>query len=831
MVICTPSTWAIGTGNLADPLRDPRPRLLRQRRRRHRRLPGPDRQARLPAGPGRHRHLAAAVLSLALRRTTATTSPTTRASIRPTARSSDFKRLPARGPPRAGCGSSPSWSSTTPRTSIPGSSAPAAPRRAAGSATSTSGATRRRSTRTPASSSRTSRRSNWTWDPVAKAYYWHRFYSHQPDLNFDNPRGPRAPCSRSLDFWLDMGVDGLRLDAVPYLYEREGTNCENLPRDARLPEGAARARRREVPEPHAAGRGQPVAGGRGRLLRRAATSATWRSTSRSCRGCSWRIRMEDRFPIVDILQQTPPIPDDCQWATVPAQPRRADAGDGDRRGARLHVPGLRHATRRRASTSGIRRRLAPLLGNDRRRIELMNGLLFSLPGTPVLYYGDEIGMGDNIYLGDRNGVRTPMQWSADRNAGFSRANPQKLYLPVITDPEYHYEAVNVEAQQSNPHSLLWWTKRLIALRKRHQAFGRGTLEFLHPENHQVLAFLRRYRGRVPAGRREPVALRPARGAGPLRVPRARRPWSCSAATRSPDRRPAVPADPGAALLLLVLPGDGARDDPPAPGDVGAEAEIPVLAIPGGWESCLEGRCRTDLETALARLLPTRRWFGGKARTIRQLEITESIALDLGARLALIAVEYTEGEPETYALPLAFAWGDRAGQVLRDWRPAVLARLQSDGPGGTGVLYDATWDTGFGRGLLEAIARRRRFKGSGGELAGSPAAAFREPARRGRPSRPSSGQSRATRRCGSGTGSCSRSSGGWRRGSTPTWRSGASSPSAPTSATRLRSPAGWRSGTPAMAVSRAPWASCTGSSPTRATPGPTRSTSWAATSSA
>src|SRR6478609_8395469 len=329
--------------------------------------------------------------------------------------------------------------------------------------------------------------SNWTWDPVAKAYYWHRFYSHQPDLNFDNPE-VRTAMLNAVDFWLDMGVDGLRLDAVPYLFEREGTNCENLPETHAF----LRDVRAHIDEKY-----------NDRML--LAEANQWPEDAVAYFGdgdeCNMAyhfplmprmfmaVRMEDRYPLVDILAQTPPIPDGCQWAIflrnhdeltlemVTDEERdymyRTYADDPQ---ARINL--------------GIRRRLAPLLGNDRRVIELVNALLLSLPGTPVIYYGDELGMGDNIYLGDRNGVRTPMQWSLDRNGGFSRANPQQLYLPVVSDPEYG--AVNVESQQGNSNSLLWWMKRLMALRKRYQAFGRGSLEFLYPENRKVLAYLREH---------------------------------------------------------------------------------------------------------------------------------------------------------------------------------------------------------------------------------------------------------------------------------------------------------------------------------------------------
>ncbi len=324
--------------------------------------------------------------------------------------------------------------------------------------------------------------SNWSWDSIADAYYWHRFYRHQPDLNFDNPR-VRAAILHELDFWLEAGVDGVRLDAVPYLFEREGTSCENLPETYEF----LREMRRHIDENFA-----------GRML--LAEANQWPEDAVAYFGQGdmaqmafhfplmprlfMSIHMEDRFPIVDIVRQTPAIPENCQWAVFlrnHAELTLEMVTDEERD----YMYRVYASEQRMRINLGIRRRLAPLLGNHRRRVELMNGLLFSLPGTPVLYYGDEIGMGDNVYLGDRNGVRTPMQWSQDRNAGFSRANPQKLYLPVIIDPEYHYETVNVEAQNQNPHSLLWWTKRMIALRKRYKAFSRGGIEFLNPDNRKV----------------------------------------------------------------------------------------------------------------------------------------------------------------------------------------------------------------------------------------------------------------------------------------------------------------------------------------------------------
>ena len=329
--------------------------------------------------------------------------------------------------------------------------------------------------------------SNWARDPVSKSYYWHRFFSHQPDLNYDNP-AVREEMWSIMQFWLEMGVDGFRLDAVPYLIEREGTSCENLPETHTI----LKDLRRRVDE-HFPGR---------MLL---AEANQWPADLRPYFGDGdefhmafhfpvmprmfMSVQLEDRKPIVDILQQTPAIPDPCQWClflrnhdeltlemvTDIERDYMYDTYAGDK-AMRLNL--------------GIRRRLAPLLDNDRRRVELMNGMLMSLPGTPIIYYGDEIGMGDNIHLGDRNGVRTPMQWDGGWNAGFSTADPENLYSPLILNPVYGYPAVNVYSQKRSGHSLLAWMKRIISARKSTQVFGRGSIEFLHPGNHRVLAYVR-----------------------------------------------------------------------------------------------------------------------------------------------------------------------------------------------------------------------------------------------------------------------------------------------------------------------------------------------------
>ena len=333
--------------------------------------------------------------------------------------------------------------------------------------------------------------SNWAWDQGTQQYYWHRFFSHQPDLNYDNPQVVKA-ITRVMQFWLDLGVDGLRLDAVPYLVERDGTSSENLPEthavlkklraamDERYPNRMLLAEANQRPDdtrPYFGDGDECHMAFHFPLMPR-----LWIA-----------LRKEDRTPIVEIMESTPAIPDDCQWALFLRNHDELTlemVTDEER-----DYMWTEYAADRRARINlGIRRRLAPLVDNSRRRIELLNVLLLSMPGTPVIYYGDEIAMGDNVYLGDRNGVRTPMQWTGDRNAGFSTADAAALYSPVIVDPVYGYQAINVEAQERIPGSLLHWMRRVIEVRRRYPVFGRGTLEFLHPDNRQVLAYLREYEG-------------------------------------------------------------------------------------------------------------------------------------------------------------------------------------------------------------------------------------------------------------------------------------------------------------------------------------------------
>ncbi|HZQ48753.1 MAG TPA: maltose alpha-D-glucosyltransferase [Candidatus Dormibacteraeota bacterium] len=563
--------------------------------------------------------------------------------------------------------------------------------------------------------------SNWTWDQVANAYYWHRFYSHQPDLNFDNPRVKEA-IFKTCDFWLDMGIDGMRLDAIPYLYEREGTNCENLAET----HGFLRELRKHIDDNYP-----------NRML--LAEANQWPEDAVSYFGsgdeCNMNfhfplmprlfmsIRMEDRFPIIDILAQTPAIPDNSQWALFL---RNHDELTLEMVTDEERDYMYRSYTQDRAAriNLGIRRRLAPLLGNDRRRIELMNGLLLSLPGTPVIYYGDEIGMGDNIFLGDRNGVRTPMQWSGDRNAGFSRANSQRLYLPVITDPEYHYEAVNVEAQAGNPHSLLSWMKRVIALRKQHRAFGRGTLELLRPENRKVLAFVRRYeseqilcvanlsrflqvveldlskfKGLVPVELFGSTEL-PAVGDSPYFL------------TLGPHSFYWFSMQPKASAQLAY--------DPHV-----AASTLPEVRVPGGWESVLDEGTRMRLESVLPGYIKNRRWFAGKARKLKSTLLTDYVDIRTAegmAYLSTIVCGYAEGDPETYLIPIAHANAAESQHVLERWPHAGIAWV-TDGEGQRGLLYDAFAPHGLSDALLSAMARRRRFSGPKGTLVGTTTKAF------------------------------------------------------------------------------------------------------------
>ena len=554
--------------------------------------------------------------------------------------------------------------------------------------------------------------SNWTYDPLAKQYFWHRFYSHQPDLNFDNPAVHEA-VFQVLDFWLDMGVDGLRLDAVPYLYEREGTNCENLPEthvylkslrahiDARYRNRMLLAEANQWPGDAAAyfGNGDEChMNFHFPLMPRLFMS----------------LQMEDRFPIIDILDQTPAIPENCQWAIFLRNHDELtlEMVTDEERDYMYRM----YASDPRARINlGIRRRLAPLLGGSRRKLELISMLLYSLPGAPVIYYGDEIGMGDNFFLGDRNGVRTPMQWSPDRNAGFSRASPQEVYLPVIIDPEYHFESVNVENQERNLTSLLWWTRRVISMRKRFAAFSRGTTQFLPIENGKVIAFIRQLESETVLivanlSRFAQIAeldLSAFAGQIPVEV-FSRNPF--------PLIKAQVPyvftLGPQDVYWLAIQTEEAAVPS--------AEYTVPVLSATPSLDILLDGVLTESLET---RILPAYlnacRWFGGKTRGIRLCRIADRIPFGDGPQLVLIDVTYFDGGVETYALPLHIATGAAATAIRQDAPQAVIARFVNEDA--ESILFDAVHDEHFRAALFEMMPGTKTLRAQRGIVSGFPGA--------------------------------------------------------------------------------------------------------------
>ncbi len=556
--------------------------------------------------------------------------------------------------------------------------------------------------------------SNWAWDSVAQAYYWHRFYYHQPDLNYDSPAVQDAVLEVA-DFWLSMGVDGMRLDAVPYLCVAEGTNCENLPETHAF----LKKLRKHIDEKYP-----------NRML--LAEANQWPEDAAKYYGAGdechmnfhfplmprlfMALRMEDNFPISDILNQTPSIPDNCQWALFLRNHDELTlemVSDEDRDymyKAYAQDPQAR-------INLGIRRRLAPLLGNDRRQIELLNSLLLSLPGTPVLYYGDEIGMGDNIYLGDRNGVRTPMQWSADRNAGFSRSNPQKLYAPVIVDPEYHYEAINVEAQQANSNSLWWWMKRLISTREHFQAFGRGSFELLHPENRKVLAFTRTYSGQhilVVANLSRFVQtveldLSAFNGMVPVEIfgrtkfpPIQECPYFFSLSPYS--------------FYWFTLQLQQTYIETPRP-----FSKPPILTVAGNWQNIFsQAEIKERLESILPNYLSAFSWFGGQNKVIQSTEIIEVIPVEYKQKetaFVFIEFHYTEGATETYFIPLSYIQSQEETnpKISED---KIIAELQIQQQEKSGILFDVLGDKDFLTMPLEAITKNKKYQGNNGFIKGT-----------------------------------------------------------------------------------------------------------------
>jgi maltose alpha-D-glucosyltransferase / alpha-amylase len=561
-------------------------------------------------------------------------------------------------------------------------------------------------------------KSNWTWDPVAKQYYWHRFFSHQPDLNYDNPRVIEEML-KIMRFWLDMGVDALRVDAIPYLVERDGTNCENLPETHAI----IKQLRREIDADYS-----------NRVI--LAEANQWPTDVRPYFGdgdeCHMAfhfplmpriymaLRQEDRLPITDIIAQTPGIPDACQWALFLRNHDELTL-EMVTHDERDYMYLAYSADPRMRINLGIRRRLAPLVDNNRRRIELLNSLLFSFPGTPILYYGDEIGMGDNIYLGDRNGVRTPMQWNADRNAGFSTATPARLYSPVIMDPVWGYEAINVEAQQSDTSSLLHWMRNMIALRKLFRGFGRGTIEFFDPPNRKVLAYLRqfeteqilcvanlsRFAQPVDLDLSKLEGLTPVEMLGYVEFP---------TIERQPYRFTLAPYS----FLWLELQ---RRTEPAEPR--GEFAEYQALEVTAGWTSLLEGAQAKRLETVeLQEFLPKQRWFGEKSRHLTAIKIVDWAELDTShSALALVEVQFDSGPSETYQLPLAMTWGEEANALRRAAPNAGIAAIVSKRV--EGLLHDGVFDDKMCAELLSLIQTARQLPTRHGSIQGLRGKAFQD----------------------------------------------------------------------------------------------------------
>ncbi len=550
--------------------------------------------------------------------------------------------------------------------------------------------------------------SNWAWDPVAGAYYWHRFFSHQPDLNYDNPL-VREAVTEALDFWLELGVDGLRLDAIPYLFEREGTNGENLP---------------ETHQELKRLRAHVDANYTDRML--LAEANQWPEDSVAYFGDGDECHMsfhfplmprlylalerETRLPIIDILEQTPPIPEGTQWAIFLRNHDELTlemVSEEERDYMwRTYAP-----DRRARLNLGIRRRLAPLIENDRRRIELLFSLLFSLPGTPVLYYGDEIGMGDNTFLPDRDGVRTPMQWSNDRNAGFSDANPQSLYLPVVVDPQFHYETVNVEAQHHNPNSLLWWVRRMIGRRAGHPVFGRGTIEFLSPENPHVLAYLREGEGETIlvvsnlSRHAQFVELDLGRFAG----------WKLIELLGRTEF-PGV----GDLPYLLTLSPYGFYWFSITPDVHESRAGDGELILDGPLDEAFQPG--QPLNEHLMEYVERQPWYQGRYRRRMAASVFDAIPIDPGEAgpatwIALLDVEYANGPDERYVIPVGLRFGDDLD--LPD--TAIVARVRRDEE--TGVLFDALMDPSFRTRMLADLVAGRTVLGSAGAIVCHPAASI------------------------------------------------------------------------------------------------------------
>ncbi|MDO8250940.1 MAG: maltose alpha-D-glucosyltransferase [Rhodoferax sp.] len=574
--------------------------------------------------------------------------------------------------------------------------------------------------------------SNWNWDPVAKAFYWHRFFSHQPDLNFDNPKVLEA-IFRTMRFWLDLGVDGFRLDAIPYLIERDGTSNENLPETHAV-----------IKQLRAAIDAQY----KNRFL--LAEANMWPEDVREYFGDSdechmayhfplmprmyMAIALEDRHPIVEIMQQTPEIPEDCQWAIFLRNHDELTLEMVTSK-ERDYMYLMYAADQRARINLGIRRRLAPLMENDPDRVKLMNGMLLSMPGSPIIYYGDEIGMGDNVFVGDRNGVRTPMQWSPDRNAGFSRADPQRLYLQPIMDALYGFEALNVETQARDISSLLNWTKRMLAVRKTSRAFGRGKRVFLKPGNRKILAYLSEFEDDTIL-----AVFNLSRAAQPVELDLAAYKGRVPVEMLGRTSFPPI----GDLPYLLTLPSFGfywfrlATDaDIPSWHQEGVSLQDrPTLVLFDGWTSFFRDRVmpwrigmaermRTQFETdTLPRYIEIQRWYASKGSTIERARLVDHAVWDAGEFSWMLPILKLDGpaEDSNYFMPLALAWEDRDEERIAKLTPAALAKVRQQA--NVGIMGDAFYDPAFCRAMVQAIGAGMEISTAAGRLLFKPTAEFK-----------------------------------------------------------------------------------------------------------
>lgn len=552
-------------------------------------------------------------------------------------------------------------------------------------------------------------KSNWTWDNEAEQYYWHRFFHHQPDLNYDSP-DVQEEIFKIINFWCKMGVDGFRLDAVPYLFERDGTNCENLPEthvflkklrkyvDSRYPGTLLLAEANMWPE----------------------DSAAYFGDGDECQmnyhfpimpRMFMSLQMEDRYPLTDIFDQTPAIPENCQWGIFLRNHDELtlEMVTDEERDYMYKV----YVKDPKARINlGIRHRLAPLMENNRKKIELLNSLLFTFPGTPIIYYGDEIGMGDNFYLGDRDGVRTPMQWTPDRNAGFSQANPQRLYLPLILDPQYHYESVNVELQSRNSSSLLWWMRRAISTRKKYKAFSRGDIKFLNHENAKVLAFTRTYEDEIML-----VIANLSRFPQPVELDLDQYKGFQPVEIYSRNKFPSV-KDNTPYFFTLEAYGCQCFAMQKMHPEIDENEELPLIRLEK-WKDLLGPVVIEQLEThILPSYLMKMRWFGGKGKGLDRVSITSHATIPLGDNppcyLLLLEISYQNDLPELYQLPVAFGKEPFAFNVRENCPQAVLARIQIDGED-EGVLFDGIYGLELQQALIQNMAENERLPSKDGQI--------------------------------------------------------------------------------------------------------------------